>query len=270
VPVGYVSASSIGTSNVRTTPAHAATDKLLLTVVCKPETAVPSSDTGSLVGSVVLGGGAAGLNTGPARLTVWEVVDDTNTVTQFSFTLTGANAQAAQALAFSKAADEVWEPCALQSGDDLTSDTAYSMLTASGVGQASGDGLALLTALGNSSASVSAVAASAPGASQGAPSERQDGGSSSGDGVRLHVATALVTAGEATGATTVTATLSAASTGGTAVVRLRALPGTDYQEAAPTGTVAAGNWTPVGAATLHEALAGTVAETGRYASAAGT
>ena len=256
-----------------------ATDRCILTVTCKPETVIPAAPSGwTLLGSASVGTGTAGTGgTGPQRLAIYERDATASLTGTVAVATTGCNVAAAQISAYAKAAGDTWATTTVLFGSDTTSATGYSATSSANLAQALGDILELDTAVSLGTARVTPGSVTAAGATHSAVTERFDAGSTTGNDVGLQIATVDVTGGAATAATTYPATLSAASYGGTAFVRLRVTPAPVVAGAAtlnaPAVLTAAGTAiTPplvLGAATLNAAstlaTAGTLAKLGAVA-----
>jgi hypothetical protein len=111
---------------------------------------------------------------------------------------------------------------AFTSGDDTVSGTSFSAACSTALTWKSGDFTVIGYALPNSTVTLSGQAVAATGITFGVVTERLDNAVATGNGARLSMATAQpVTAGTGTQAPTVSATLSVASTGPSAVLRVR-------------------------------------------------
>jgi hypothetical protein len=189
-----------------------------------PNDSVPSTPSGwTFAGSFSGGGGTFGSGTGPRRLTLFVRVlvgGDTAPTTAIPSGSTGSTIGAA-IVTLSRTAGTGWR-WAFTSGDDTVSGTSFSAACSTALTWKSGDFTVIGYALPNSTVTLSGQAVAATGITFGVVTERLDNAVATGNGSRLSMATAQpVTAGTGTQTPTVSATLSVASTGPSAVLRVR-------------------------------------------------
>lgn len=184
---------------------------------------VPSTPSGwTLAGSFSGGGGSFGSGTGPRRLTFFTrilVGSDAAPTTAIPSGSSGSTI-GARIMLLSRTAGTGWR-WAVSFGEDTTSGTAFSVTGATALTWVPGDFALLGYALPVSTADVTVEAIAASGITYGTVTERADGATGTGNNARNCEASGSVSSGTATIAPTVTATLSAASTGVAGVLRVR-------------------------------------------------
>jgi uncharacterized protein YqgC (DUF456 family) len=228
VTISYsnIGALSTATSTVAPAiPAGATAGQLAVLQVVSAHTndSIPTTPSGwSLIGTASGGGGSYGVGTGPRRLTFFaRVLLGGDTTPSTSVPAGDANSLlAARVITLARTAGTGWR-WASSFGEDTTSGTGFSV-TGTALSWAVGDLSILGYALPLSTAALSAEAITASGITFGTVTERADDTVTTGHDARLGTATGSgITAGSATTAPTIAATLSAASTGVAGVVRLR-------------------------------------------------
>lgn len=206
-------------------PASAAAGQLAILQVVSghPNDSVPSTPSGwSLAGSFSDGGGTFGLNTGPRRLT-WFVREltggDAAPTTQIP---SGSSGSVIGGFVFTLArtAGTGWR-WASTFGEDTTSGTAFSAPCTTAITWAPGDFAVLGWGLATQTAGPGSPGVTATGITFAAVDTHGNSQITSGNGARVAMRSTSVTAGTGSQAPTVTATLTAASTGVGSVLRIR-------------------------------------------------
>jgi hypothetical protein len=196
---------------------------LLQVVSAHPDDPIPSTPVGwTRAGSFSGGGGTFGAGTGPRRLT-WFVRVMAGGDAQPTATIpSGASGSVIcgyiALLARSAGVGWLW---AATGGEDTSSGTSFSAACSSALTFKAGDFAWAGYALPDSTVTMSAQAITATGVSFGAVTERADDAAATGNSARFGAASATVSSGSGVQAPTVAATLSSASTGAAAVLRLR-------------------------------------------------
>ncbi|MEV6737871.1 hypothetical protein AB0N14_13450 [Streptomyces sp. NPDC051104] len=196
---------------------------ILQVVSGHPNDNVPSTPSGwTLAGSFSGGGGTFSSGTGPRRLTYFVRVmtgGDTPPTTSIPSGSAGS-AIAGTINILSRSAGTGWR-WTTSFGDDQTSGTAFSAAGATSLTWKPGDFAWISYALPLSTVTLSAQAVAAAGVTFGAVSSRYTIAVATGNGLCTAAASASVSSGSATAAPTVSATLSAATTGVAGVLRIR-------------------------------------------------
>jgi hypothetical protein len=211
----------------------------IFTAASNTATVVPSSWT-TIFRNVAVGtvGTTAGAGTGQRFISAFYRDRDT-TWTMPSVVLTSAtnNSHAACAVTLRKDAADTWNaPTFTAAAHDTTDGTGYSVTSPSWAG-VTGGWIFSVTGL-NDNVTSSTPGGTSTGMTLGTRTERYDNGTATGNDVQLVVADAPVTAG-GTGTITRTATLSAASQGGTAWVQQTVTsPADTTAPTVPTGLTA--------------------------------
>ncbi|MGW9025928.1 hypothetical protein ACWGQ5_17330 [Streptomyces sp. NPDC055722] len=188
-----------------------------------PNDSTPSTPSGwTLVGSFSGGGGVFGLNTGPRRITyfVRELNGADAAPTSLIPSGSAGSVICGRIWVLSRSAGTGWR-WAVTFGERTTSSTAFTATGTTGLTWKSGDFALIGYGLPNQSAGASAETISAPGITYSAVTHVSDLGAVSGNGARSIEDWATVSSGTGTQAPTVTATLSAATTGVAGVLRVR-------------------------------------------------
>lgn len=202
-------------------------DLLLLAVASKYPATPPNTPSGwILVGQAIGGLGASGQDAGQVLTTVFGRIANGTETGNVTDTM-GSNCCRARIFRYTKAAAKNWELVAT-TGADATADGTWSVTFGSDPGIIASDMIFVASGVNGDIAStlVSAEAVSATGATFGAVTEREDGGSNTGDDIALFVTQHPVTAGPASAAPTYTATLGGtptanSPTGASVLVRMR-------------------------------------------------
>lgn len=184
---------------------------------------IPAAPSGwTLLDSFSGGGGVWGAGTGPRRLTWFVRILLGSDAAPTTFIPSGfaGSVIAARIVILQRSAGTGWR-WATSFGEDTTSGTSFSAPCTAGVTFASADYVVLGYAAPVSTASATVEAVTAAGITFGTITEQSDDSVASGNAERMVIATGAVTAGSATVAPTVTATLAVASIGVAAVLRLR-------------------------------------------------
>ncbi|MET7479529.1 hypothetical protein ABZT17_34920 [Streptomyces sp. NPDC005648] len=197
---------------------------ILQVVSGHPNDNVPSTPSGwTLAGSSSGGGGTFGSGTGPRRVTFFVRVlvgGEAAPTTAIPSGSTGSMIGAC-VVTLSRTAGTGWR-WAYTNGDDTISGTSFSAACSTALTWAVGDFTVIGYALPSSSVTLSAQGVAATGITFGVVTERLDNAVASGNTARLGMASAQpVSAGTGTQAPTASATLSAATTGAAAVLRIR-------------------------------------------------
>lgn len=181
---------------------------------------VPSGWT--LAGSFSGGGGSYGAGTGPRRLTFFcRVLVGGDVAPTTSLPAGDANSViAGRVYRLTRSAGTGWRWTAAF-GEDTSSGTGLSAVSADTPTWAAGDYALIGYAIALNSVTMSAEAISASGVTYGTVTERADDAAAVGHGVHLGTATCNVTGGGVAAAPTLSATLSAGSTGVAGVLRIR-------------------------------------------------
>lgn len=203
----------------------AAGDRVYYCVVSGPNGTATSTPSGwSKIVDASLGTGALGAATGPRQFTVLvRDYDGVWTMPVVSVTTADANAvMVAAAVTFRKSGTEEWVTETTTTGSDTTTGTSFSVTGAANISLTSGDFvLAMAGTSGNVTATVPTLTAT--GATFANLTERVDSGTTNGNDASIKLHTADVTAGPSSAAPVHGLTLSAASDGGAAFVRVRSL-----------------------------------------------
>lgn len=233
--ISYVSAGTVVEhANTITPPlpgGFAAGQLAILQVVSgHPSDPTPSAPSGwALVGSFAGGGGTFASGAGPRRLTWFARVllsSDTAPTTTIPSGGTGS-VIGGFVFTLSRTGGTGWR-WAATFGEDTTSGTAFSAACTPSITFTPGDFVALGWGLANSSAGPGSPAVTATGITFATVDTRPNAAHTTGFGARNALRSTSVTAGSATQAPTVTATLTAASVGVGAVLRVRQA-GTDME-----------------------------------------
>ena len=226
--ISYVSSGNTADHTDTITPTYFATPTagqlgILQVVSAHPNDSIPSTPSGwTLAGSFSGGGGTFGSGTGPRRLTYFVRVmtgGDAQPTTKIPSGSAGS-VIAGTINILSRSAGTGWR-WATSFGDDQTSGTAFSAAGATSLTWKAGDFAWLGYALPLSSVTLSAQAVAASGVTFGTVSSRWSIQVFTGNGLRTAAATVSVSSGSATAVPTVSATLSAATTGVAGVLRVR-------------------------------------------------
>ena len=196
---------------------------ILQVVSGHPSESQPSTPSGwTLMGSLSGGGGTFGLNTGPRRLTFFARVLSGGDAQPTTAIPSGSSGRviAGEIFPLSPTAGTGWR-WAASFGEDTTSGTAFSALGQTALTWKTGDWVALGYTWPNSSVTSSSRAITASGITYAATTGHLNGAVATGNGARFVMDESTVTAGSGTQAPTVAATLSAASTGVGAALRIR-------------------------------------------------
>lgn len=221
-----VAALASGTSTVAPDiPVGATAGQLAVLQVVSAHTndSIPSTPSGwSLIGTSSGGGGSYGAGTGPRRLTFFaRVLLGGDAAPSTSLPAGDANSLlAARVITLARTAGTGWR-WAVAFGEDTSSGTSFSAVSATALTWAAGDLALAGYAVPLSTAALSAEAITASGITFGTVTERADDTVTTGHDARLGTATGSVSSGSGTTAPTIAATLSSASTGAAGVVRLR-------------------------------------------------
>ena len=254
---------------------NAAGDRNLLRVVCKPFSATivtPAGWTRIAAASGTNGSTGSGIDTGSVQWALfyrdWQSGDAAPTVT-----VTSGNVSLACIKGYSKAADEDWDAPVGAKGSDTSSDTSFSLTMDANPGVVANDMLDTTAVIAGDSATFGTPTISATGATIGTVTESPatEGTTATGNDLEASASHALCTAGPGTAAPVLGWTLSAAQTGGGAIVRLRVLKqlggnaaasataAADLAHGVPLGGAAAGQATAAGALAHGVPLAGAAA-----------
>ncbi|MEU1596212.1 hypothetical protein ABZ468_25970 [Streptomyces sp. NPDC005708] len=206
-------------------PAGATAGRLAVLQVVSghPSDSVPSTPSGwSLAGSFSGGGGVFGLNTGPRRMTWFVRVLAGSDAAPTTAIPSGSSGSviSGRIWILDRTAGTSWR-WAATFGQDTVSHTAFSAVCQTALTWKPGDFALIGYGLPNQSSAASAEAITATGITFAAVTHVSDLGASNGNGARNIQDRSSVTAGTGTQAPTVTATLSAASTGVAGVLRVR-------------------------------------------------
>lgn len=196
---------------------------LLQIVSGHPNDSQPSTPSGwILAGSFSGGGGTFGAATGPRRITIFvrEMTGSDSQPTSAVPSGSSGSVIAGTLALLSRSAGTGWR-WAWSAGEDTSSGTAFSAPCTTSLTWAAGDFAWWGYALADSSAGFPAIGMSAAGVTFDTATARYSSAGATGNGVHTGAASASVTAGAVTVAPTVTATLSVATTGAAAVLRLR-------------------------------------------------
>lgn len=226
--ISYVAVGSVADHTDTITPSlpagGAAGQLAILQVVSgHPDDPTPSTPSGwALVGSFSGGGGTFGLNTGPRRLTWFarELTGDDTAPTTSIPSGSAGSVIGGFAYTLSRSAGTGWR-WAATFGEDTTNDTPFSAACTTAITWAPGDFVVLGYGLANQSAGPGSPGVTATGIAFAAVDTRANAPITSGNGARCTWRSTSVTAGTGSQAPTVTATLTAASTGVGAVLRVR-------------------------------------------------
>lgn len=236
VPTG----TGTGTGTTSVTPALPASladgDLVLIFVGDKPDTSTPTTPSGwTLVATVAGGGGTAGADAGPSRISCFSRVKDASWSTMPSVSITSANGSYAFAVRYTKAAANSWD-IASTTGVDTTNATSYSIAGGSNPGITAGDMLVAAGQIATDTTTWATQTLTATGATIGTRTERGEPVTSQGNDVGGCVWDAACTAGTATAAPVAGATLSSnnGAVGPGIIVRLREVASgpTDYPRSA--------------------------------------
>ena len=224
--ISFGTAGTQATHTDTVTPAlvGAAGDLAILQVISgHPNDSQPSTPSGwVLAGSASGGGGTFGASAGPRRLTWFARVltgGDGNPTTSIPSGSAGS-VIAGRVLNLTRTAGTGWR-WAVTFGQDTASGTAFSAACSAALTFKTGDFTVLGYGVASNADSYSAEAVTASGITFGTVTERSDAAVTTGNGESTAVATCTVSSGTATQAPTVTATLTAASTGIAGVLRVR-------------------------------------------------
>ncbi|MFB7595765.1 hypothetical protein [Streptomyces sp. NPDC056160] len=188
-----------------------------------PNDSIPSTPSGwSLVGSFSGGGGTFGLNTGPRRLTWFarELTGGDSAPTTSIPSGSVGSVIGGRVFTLARTAGTGWR-WALSSGQDATNDTSFSAACTSALTFKPGDFVVLGYGLATQAAGPGAPGVTASGITFAMVDMHANDQVTSGNGGRIAMRSTSVTGGSGTQAPTVTATLTAASTGVGAVLRVR-------------------------------------------------
>lgn len=226
--ISYVGAGASASGTTTITPAYpagATAGRLAVLQVVSGATGdpLPSTPSGwSLAGTFTGGGGTFGSGTGPRRLTwfVRELVgSDAAPTTTIPTGLTGS-VIGGEVFVLSRSAGTGWR-WATTFSDDQTSGTGFSVACSTGLTFAAGDFIALGYSLALSTSSIGSEAVTATGVTFGTITHQINVSIATGNGARLGTATGTITTGASSPAPTVTATLTAATTGVGGLLRIR-------------------------------------------------
>lgn len=209
---------------------HNSGDLLLLYVLVKPDTAIPTTPSNyTLVASATGGAGTTGVDTGPMGLYVYARVATAGGTTgdlPSSSTITGINVAGWATQAFTKAAGMAWEVAGVAAADTTTG-TPHSVTMPSNPGLTAGDYLVAIGAIPTdvtTPSQFSAETVSATGMTTVTLSESLEFDTTGGNDLGGWLAVGPVVTGTATAAPTVSATAAATNTnvaGPIALIRLR-------------------------------------------------
>lgn len=211
-----------------TLPASTASGDRVFIIECGSNTSgtAPTNWTVALAKDTVVGTGAVSAGAGQRYMSVYyRDYDGVWTMPALTLTSAAQNSHWVGAISLSKGGTEVWgTPMVSTVGTDYgTANTSASATTGSIMTHAGG--FVIIGTVQNDNVTTTSPALSQSGATFGAVTERCDGGTATGNDVSGSVHTCSVTTG-ATAALTFTATLSAASEGGTVVIeQTAAVPG---------------------------------------------
>lgn len=263
---------------------NAAGDRNILRVCCKPFSATintPSGWTKIAAASGTNGSTGSGIDTGSVQWAVfyrdWQSGDAAPTVS-----VTSGNVTLAEIKGYSKAADEDWDLPVGCNGSDTSSGTGFSLTMDANPGIVANDMLDTTAVIAGDNATFGTPTLTATGATIGTVTESPatEGTTTTGNDLEASASHALCTAGSASAAPVVGWTLSAAQTGGGALVRLRvfkALAGSagsqgtaagDVAHGVPMGGAAAAAGAATGEVGLAQSLAGGATGSGSAAGAA--
>jgi hypothetical protein len=225
--ISYVAAGASAQHADTITPAYpggtAAGQLAVLQVVsAHPDEMIPSTPSGwTRAGTFSGGGGSFGAGAGPRRLTWFvRVLTGGDAAPTTSIPAASGSAMDGRIFTLSRSAGVGWLWSA-SFGEDTSSGTSFSAACSSPVTFRPGDFCLLGYAIASSGLGLSAENITAVGITFGTVTERADEAVTNGNTARFGTATCSVTAGAASQTPTVTATLSAASTGAAGVLRLR-------------------------------------------------
>lgn len=226
--ISYSAAGALSEHADSITPAYPSTPTAgellaLLVVSGHADDSIPTAPSGwTLVDSTSGGGGVFGAGAGPRRLT-WFVREAAGGDAAPTTSIPSGSAGsliAGRIHVATRSAGTGWR-WAVSTGEDTTSDTAFSAVGAAALTWAPGDFALLAYGVNVATASATAEAIAATGITYGAVTEQTDDAVTSGHDARLVAATCTVSSGSGTQAPTVSATLAAAATGVASVLRLR-------------------------------------------------
>ncbi|MEU0659628.1 hypothetical protein [Streptomyces lavendulocolor] len=226
--ISYVGVGALSQHATSITPAYpggTAAGQLAVMQVASahPDDSIPTTPSGWLLaGSTVGTSGTFGAGAGPRRLTWFTrvLVSAADAAPTTQLPAGTGSAIAGRIHILSRSAGTGWR-WAASFGEDTTSGTSFSAACSDALTWAAGDFTLLGYALPVSTASLTAEAVAATGITFGAVTERADDQITTGNAARLAAATCLVTAGSATQAPTVSATLAVASIGAAGALRVR-------------------------------------------------
>jgi hypothetical protein len=228
VTISYLSQGGTAVDANTVTPSYSATPSagqlgILQVISSHPNLSIPSTPSGwTLAGSFSGGGGTLGVGTGPRRITIFvrEMIGgDAGPTTSIPSGGTGSVIAGTIAL-LSRSAGTGWR-WAFAAAEDTTSGTAFSAPCTTALTWAPGDFAWWGYGLPVSTDGFPTVGISAAGVTFDTAVGRFSAAAATGNGARTGAASASVTAGPATMAPTITATLSTATTGVASVLRVR-------------------------------------------------
>lgn len=220
-PTGTTLASGVGTSSVAPAqPASLATgDLVILLVVNKVETEIPTTPSGwTLAGTIAGGGGTAGSDAGPVRLSCYYREKDASWSSVPSVSVGSANASWAQAFRYTKDPANAWD-VAVASGARTTASTSFSVSVGTNPGITANDMCIAAAGLTSDSATWSSESIAATGVTFGTMTERSEPKTTLGNDLGGAVWQRPVSSGTASANATLTGTLTS-STGATGVAML--------------------------------------------------
>jgi hypothetical protein len=236
-----------GTGTTSVTPGAPASladgDYEIIIVQNKPDTVTPTTPTDwTLIGTVAGGSGASGNSTGASRVTMFGREKTAAWSAQPAITVTSGTSALAIAVRLTKTLGFWVDPVAT-SGADSTNGTGFSVTMAANPGITSGDFLFVYGGVGDDGSAWSAETITATGLTVGTVTERAEPKTTQGGDVGGALWTASPTAGTASAAPVVGATLSTSQSGPAILVRLRDTNTAPAQTVTPTA-VASGETFP--------------------------
>lgn len=239
-----------GTTGVTMVPpvGTQALDRAIIWTDNKLSSVTPATPAGwTLIGSVTVGTGADGVDTGPIRQTFWEL-DAAGALGTTAITLTGALNTLGGGMVYRPGAGEVFVPSTILSASDTSLDTSFVATMPSNHGFKVGDWCISVAALTNTNTN-SGRAINIPGCS---PASTPINSNSQSTGNHQYILTdhVQITSGTQSAAANTTVTAGTATTGGATHVRVSVVNNVSGTAAASMSVVAAavGKRTVLGAA----------------------
>jgi hypothetical protein len=226
-----IGAAAAGTTSVATPlPASLRAGNALIYPVAHKYGAQPNPVAGwTMLGSVVGGAGANGLNSGNVRMSMmFRTVPSEGMSGNQTVTLTGGNSGRARILQYEKSPNGTRFDVAFAVASQNTPGLAWAVTAGSDPGVQADDVVLVCSAVNGSTASFSAQALTATGLTVGAETERDEGGTTSGDDLNVFVTEHLIVSGPATDLMNYVAIASTTAgnhpAGATFFIRLREVP----------------------------------------------